>query len=62
MRRFVLQNLTDEIVAEGVEFTDGTAVIHWDSSEYNSTVICPNMMEVEAVHGKGGEARIMYHD
>lgn len=48
-------------VAEGVEFSDGTIVIHW-LSHTPSTNMYSNAKQVEAVHGHGGRTRIVWHD
>jgi len=48
------------IVAEGVEFGDGTAVIHWVSGDVHSTSVYPGIMAVAAIHGHGGATRIVW--
>ncbi len=69
MRRFVLQRWTDVsgvsgtgIIAEGVVFSDGSAVVHWIASEYHSIVIWPSMEGLIAIHGHGGTTEIVYLD
>lgn len=69
MRRFELHRDVDVsgvsgtgVVAEGVAFSDGTAVIHWIASEHRSTVIWPSVESVEAIHGHGGSTRIVWAD
>lgn len=47
------------VVAEGVEFSDGTCVLHW-LSQLHSIEICGNMHVVEAIHGHGGRTMVMY--
>ncbi|WP_447643153.1 hypothetical protein [Nocardioides zeae] len=69
MRRFELHRDADVsgisgtgIVAEGIAFTDGTAVIHWTVGEHHSTVVWPSVESVEAIHGHGGATRIVWAD
>lgn len=50
------------LVAEGVAFSDGTAVIHWVAGEHRSTVVWPDVAGVEAIHGHGGATRIVWVD
>jgi hypothetical protein len=47
------------IVAEGVEFTDGTCVVRW-SGEYRSTVVWPSIEAVRAVHGHDGKTKVRF--
>ena len=60
MRLFDLQRDVDEsgisgvgVVAEGVEFTDGTVVMRW-LTETPSTGLYNSIEELEAIHGHGG--------
>lgn len=54
------------VVAEGVEFSDGTAVLRWlevtgvhyDRGVRATTVAFPNIRAVEALHGHGGATHI----
>ena len=79
MRRFELHRDVDVsglsgtgVVAEGVEFTDGTAVVRWheldpDSPNYQrgvraTTVVFPNVQAVEALHGHAGATRLEWTD
>ena len=48
------------IVAEGIEFTDGTIVIHW-LSHTPSTNVYANAKSVESIHGHGGRTKIVWH-
>lgn len=48
-------------VAEGIQFSDGTAVIHW-KSKIHSTNIYGNIEEVLAIHGHGGASKIQFID
>lgn len=45
------------VVAEGVQFTDGTAVLHW-RGEYASTVIWKSVDHAMHVHGHDGATRV----
>ena len=69
MRRFHFERDTDVsgisgigVVAEGVEFSDGTAVIRWLAGDHHSTVVWANMESVEVIHGHGGATRIVWDD
>lgn len=67
-RRFELQRDDDVtgvsgtgVVAEGVEFADGVAVVRW-GGEHRSTVVWPSVGGVLAVHGHDGRTRVVYLD
>lgn len=77
MRRFEMHRDVDHsglsgtgLVAEGVEFEDGTTVVRWrETSGPNyergvraTTVIFPNAAAVEALHGHGGATRLVWKD
>lgn len=69
MRRFQLHRDSDVtgvsgtgIVAEGVEFSNGRAVIHWVVGEHRSTVIWEDIASVEAIHGHNGATRLVWVD
>lgn len=69
MRRFVLRRSIDATgisgtgdVAEGVRFSDGTAVIRWSTGEHRSTVIWSSVEAAEAVHGHNGATRVHWLD
>ena len=47
------------VVAEGVEFSDGTCVLHW-LSQMHSIEICANMHVVEAIHGHDGRTKVIF--
>lgn len=47
------------VVAEGVEFSDGTCVLHW-LSQLHSIEICSNLHTVEAIHGHEGRTKSMF--
>lgn len=54
------------VVAEGVEFTDGTVVVRWlpvtnGSVEVQpTTVVHPDIWNVTALHGHGGSSRVEF--
>jgi hypothetical protein len=66
MRTFKLLRLDDEtgisgtgIVAEGVEFTDGSAALNW-LTKHRSMGVYPNMRELENIHGHGGKTLVRW--
>lgn len=66
MRRFALVRDVDStgisgtgVVAEGVEFTDGTIAMRW-LSEHTSTAIYRSAADVETIHGHNGETWIAW--
>lgn len=68
MRRFHLERDDDVsgvsgtgVVAEGVEFTDGTAAMRWRTG-LSSTAIYNSTSELEAIHGHGGATRLVFDD
>lgn len=70
MRRFELhrdQDVTgvsgEGVVADGVEFPDGTVALRWRGGWPTSVVFHDRGIEaVEAVHGHGGATRIVWLD
>lgn len=67
-RRFYLYRQTDVsgvsgtgIVAEGVQFVDGTAVVRW-RGQHASTVVWTSVADAEAIHGHGGATQIIWVD
>ena len=70
MRRFELHRDVDDtgtsgtgVVAEGVEFSDGTVALRWTSAWPTSVVFHDRgMAAVEAVHGHNGHTRIVFCD
>ena len=46
------------LVAEGVQFSDGTCALRW-LLELRSTAIYASLADVEAIHGHNGDTRIM---
>jgi hypothetical protein len=66
MRSFELHRDTDKtgisgtgVVAEGVEFTDGTVAMRW-KSDTASTAAYRCMEDVERIHGHNGATRIVW--
>jgi hypothetical protein len=47
------------VVAEGVEFSDGTCVLHW-ISQYHSVEICANLHVIEQIHGHEGRTKVVF--
>lgn len=74
MKRFILIRETDPtgisgtgLVAEGVEFTDGTVAMRWLRLHTHhpvqpTTVLHPDIDNVEALHCHGGTSRIAWID
>lgn len=68
MKTFNLQREIDEtgisgtgLVAEGVEFKDGTVVLRWCApGNPQSTVVWPDITAVERIHGHGGNTKIVW--
>lgn len=65
-RLFVLQRTEDVsgtsglgVVAEGVEFSDGTCVLHW-ISQYHTIETCANLHVVEQIHGHEGRTKVVF--
>lgn len=65
-RPFVLDRYEDEsgisgtgIVAQGVEFGDGSAALRW-MSEHRSTAVYASMADLVAIHGHGGRTTVRY--
>lgn len=50
------------VVAEGVEFDDGTVVLRWTAGEHHSTVVWADIHSVEVIHGHDGRTRIVWDD
>lgn len=68
MRRFHLDRASDPsgvsgtgVVAEGIEFTDGSVALRWLSA-WPSTSIYPDVATVETVHGHGGSTVVIWYD
>lgn len=67
-RLFLLRRVEDEtgvsgtgIVAEGVQFSDGTVALRW-RSHIKSTAIYESIRACEAIHGHGGKTRVQFLD
>ena len=67
-RLFVLDRTNDEtgvsgtgMVAEGVEFSDGTAVLRW-RSHIASTAVYDSIRSLESIHGHGGKTIVRFVD
>jgi len=68
MRRFKLHRKVDEtgvsgtgLIAEGVQFTDGTACLRW-RTRTNSTGIYDSMADLEKIHGHNGQTEVIWVD
>jgi hypothetical protein len=68
MRRFYLQRDQDETgvsgvgrVAEGIVFSDGAVALRW-CTEFTSTAVYGSIETVEAIHGHGGQTRVVFVD
>lgn len=68
MRRFILQRNVDisgisgtGVVAEGVEFSDGTVAVRWPDHG-GSTAAWPSIDGVVAVHGHSGATEVRFLD
>jgi hypothetical protein len=68
VRTFELYRREDETgvsgtgtIADGVEFDDGTTVIHW-RGDAPSTVVWGSIDDAEAVHSHGGKTTILWHE
>ena len=47
------------IVAEGVEFSDGSCVLHW-LSQYKSHELVDSLRVVELIHGHEGRTKVVF--
>lgn len=68
MQRFELHRDIDEsgisgtgLVAEGVKFTDGKAVLRW-RTKHQSTGFYDSMEDLDTIHGHDGKTRIVWID
>jgi hypothetical protein len=68
MRRFHLLRIEDEtgtsgkgVVAEGIKFTDNTAVVRWISST-PTTAVYNHIDDVTKIHGHNGKTQIVWKD
>lgn len=71
MRPFLMIRTEDEtgisgtgVVAEGVEFLDGTVVIRWQThgDDHHSTVVWASIEDALAIHGHGGKTTFHFYD
>jgi hypothetical protein len=65
MRTFELHRIEDEtgisgtgIVAQGVEFDDGTCALRW-MTEHRSSGFYETMRSLEKIHGHGGKTKVV---
>lgn len=50
-------------IAEGVQFTDGTSVLHWRSDDHHtSTAVYANVDELIAIYGHDGSTTVEWLD
>lgn len=49
------------VVAEGVEFTDGTCAMRW-LSQYRSTAVYDTLEALIIIHGHGGDTEVQWVD
>lgn len=66
LRRFHLVRDDDEtgisgtgVVAEGVQFSNGYCAMSWLTAMH-SVAIYPNVVQLEAIHGHNGRARVVF--
>lgn len=67
-RRFLLERTEDVsgtsgvgVVAEGVQFSNGTCVLHW-LSQLTSVSVYENSATLIAIHGHGGRTALVWVD
>lgn len=67
-RLFILYRVQDVsgvsgtgVVAEGVEFSDGTCVCRW-TTETATTTVYDSIADVEYIHGHDGATKIIFED
>jgi hypothetical protein len=68
-RRFILNRTIDDsgvsgtgIVAEGIEFSDGTAVLHWIVGRYPCTSTWIRVDDITQIHGHDGHTKVEFID
>jgi hypothetical protein len=68
MRRFELHRYEDAsgvsgtgVVAQGVQFDDGSCALHW-LSQHASTAVYDSVADIEVIHGHGGLTRVAWID
>lgn len=70
MRRFTLDRTVDQTgisgtgtVAEGIEFSDGRAVVRWCAPDRpGSIVVWDSIADVIEIHGHGGLTEVVWQD
>lgn len=69
MRRFVLVRHRDPsgvsgtgVIAEGVEFSDGSAMLRWHGTQPCTSVFDIGVGGILAVHGHAGATEVVYAD
>lgn len=50
------------VVAQGVEFNDGSVAMRWIVGEHRSTVLWANIEAVVAIHGHGGATELVWEE
>lgn len=50
------------VVAQGVQFPDGTAVMRWCALPYQSTCVYASVSELMAIHGHDGNTVLRWID
>lgn len=67
-KRFVLHRMEDEsgisgtgIVAEGIEFSDGTCALRW-KTKHRCTAVYDSILVLEHIHGHEGRTKIIWID
>lgn len=68
-KRFKLRRLQDVtgvsgvgVVAEGIQFSDGVAVLRWCVGNHRSTVVWGTVTDAVAVHGHDGNTVLEWVD
>lgn len=50
------------MVAQGIQFEDGTCAVRWIAGDHQSTVVWDSVLDVLAIHGHGGATRVEWVD
>ena len=48
------------IVAEGVEFSNGSVVLSWSFGDYHTHESLPSISAVRHIHGHNGKTRVLW--
>jgi hypothetical protein len=48
------------VVAEGIQFSDGSCALRWCVGEHRSTVIWSSIEAVKAIHGHDGKTVVRF--